>query len=80
MLRRLALSLLLPLCACGSDPADGVGGVSASEASALNDAAAMLDARTGAARNEAAGLNPAATTAARADRGRIAPADNAAKP
>ncbi|RJG53833.1 hypothetical protein D0Z70_15155 [Sphingobium terrigena] len=64
---------LLPLTACGSGSPDGVGGVSASEASALNDAAAMLDARAGAAQSGDAGLNPAAKTAAGADRGRVAP-------
>ena len=65
---------LLSLTACGSGSPDGVGGVSASEASALNDAAAMLDAQKGAAQNDNAGLNPAASTAARADRGRGTPA------
>lgn len=65
--------LLLPLAACGSESGDGVGGVSASEASALNDAAAALDARAGAAQRGDAGLNPAATAAARADRDRRAP-------
>ena len=64
MIRSLAISLLLPLAACGSASGDGVGGVSASEASALNDAAAMLDARTGAARTDENALNPAATAAA----------------
>ena len=65
---------LLSLTACGSGSPDGVGGVSASEASALNDAAAMLDAQKGAAQNYNAGRNPAASAAARADRGGVAPA------
>lgn len=69
----LIATALLPLGACGSGSPDGVGGVSASEASALNDAAAMLDAQRGAAQSGDAGLNPAASTAARADRGRIEP-------
>ena len=74
MIRATILALtLLPLAACGSEPADGVGGVSASEASALNDAAAALDARAGAAQAGDAGLNPAAAAAARADRARTVP-------
>lgn len=74
MIRALFIATaLLPLSACGSEPSDGVGGVSASEASALNDAAAMLDAQRGAAQKGDAGLNPAASAAAEADRGRIAP-------
>ncbi|SCW67623.1 hypothetical protein SAMN02927924_02043 [Sphingobium faniae] len=77
MIRILAsIATLTCLTACGSASGDGVGGVSASEASALNDAAAMLDARAGQARNEDAGLNPAAMTALRADRDRLAPADD----
>ncbi len=67
------------LAACGSGSDDGVGGVSASEASALNDAAAMLDdARSGAPSQ--AGLNPAAAAAARADRQRAAPDNQAPAP
>lgn len=58
------------LAACGSGSESGVGGVSASEASALNDAAAMLDARAGDAQAGDVGLNPAARAAAEADRGR----------
>ncbi|EQA97086.1 hypothetical protein V475_12320 [Sphingobium baderi LL03] len=76
MIRYLAsMAALVCLTACGSGPADGVGGVSASEASALNDAAAMLDARAGQIRDKEAGLNPAAMTALRADRDRAEPAD-----
>ncbi|MET0249422.1 MAG: hypothetical protein ABW164_06805 [Sphingobium sp.] len=63
------------LAACGSGSDEGVGGVSASEARALNEAAAMLDARADQTRTGEAGLNPAAMAAARADRGRIAPAN-----
>lgn len=74
----LALLCLLPLAACGSGEGDGVGGVSASEAQALNDAAARLDAQAGAAQSGQPGLNPAAQAAARADRDRL-PA-NAARP
>lgn len=48
MIRASAMLLLLALSACGSAPDDGVGGVSASEADALNDAAARIDAREGA--------------------------------
>ena len=40
-MRCLILALLLP--ACGAPSADNVGGVSRSEAEALNDAAKMLD-------------------------------------
>lgn len=85
MIRNLAaifgLAIFGPAClsACGSESGDGVGGVSASEAAALNDAAAMLDARSVEARNDSASINPAAARALRADRGRNAPlpADNA---
>ncbi|MDI1296015.1 MAG: hypothetical protein PSY12_09060 [bacterium] len=70
---RLLMPALLLMPGCGSQSGDGVGGVSASEASALNDAAAMLDAHAGAAQTTDRGLNPAASAAARADRGRIAP-------
>ncbi|AOF97933.1 putative lipoprotein [Sphingobium sp. RAC03] len=74
MIRALFIATaLLSLGACGSEPSDGVGGVSASEASALNDAAAMLDAQRGVAQSGDAGLNPAASAAAGADRGRVAP-------
>jgi hypothetical protein len=38
------LFLALTLSACGAPSADNVGGVSPSEAQALNDAAEMLDA------------------------------------
>ncbi|WP_298394871.1 hypothetical protein [Sphingobium sp.] len=72
---RLPLPLLatLALAACGSGDQDGVGGVSAGEARALNAAAARLDAQAGAAHSDAPALNPAATAAARADRNRTAP-------
>ncbi len=70
-----ALVATILLAACGSS--DGAGGVTASEASALNDAAAMLDARSSAAMTGDAGINPAATAAARAKRERTAPAVNA---
>lgn len=74
MIRATVFALsLLSLAACGSGSPDGVGGVSASEASALNEAAATLDARAGAAQAGDAGLNPAAATAARADRARTTP-------
>ena len=74
MIRALFIATaLLSLGACGSEPSDGVGGVSASEASALNDAAAMLDAQRGVAQSGDVGLNPAASAAAGADRGRVAP-------
>ena len=68
MTKRPALLLLLALGACNSGQDDGVGGVSAAEASAINAAAAQLDARAGAASPQEAGLNPAAVAAARADR------------
>lgn len=75
MNRLLAIpTLLLGLAGCGSGSDDGVGGVSASEARALNEAAATLDARTGTAQAAQDGLNPAARAAAAADRGRVAPA------
>lgn len=69
------VAMLLPLClmACGSDPTDGAGGVSASEASALNQAAAQLDAQKGAAEAGEAGLNPAAVRAAQTDRDHSGP-------
>lgn len=67
----LALLVFLPIAACGSGERDGVGGVSASEAQALNEAAARLDAQAGAAQSGQAGLNPAAQAAARADRDRV---------
>ncbi|WP_336958079.1 hypothetical protein [Sphingobium aquiterrae] len=40
-----ALASLLTTAGCGSGNGDGVGGVTASEARALNDAAEMLDSR-----------------------------------
>jgi hypothetical protein len=43
MKRQLVMSLLLVLSACSSPNDPGVGGVTRSEAEALNDAAAMLD-------------------------------------
>tara|TARA_R110000787_G_scaffold195091_2_gene306482 strand:+ start:794 stop:1036 length:243 start_codon:yes stop_codon:yes gene_type:complete len=73
-LNGLLIGLML-LGGCGSASEEGVGGVSASEAEALNDAAAMLDARSGAAQVGDGGLNPPATTAARADRNRVAPVE-----
>ncbi|MDO7834778.1 hypothetical protein Q4610_06935 [Sphingobium sp. HBC34] len=79
MMIRSALPMiaLCALAACGAgDQAgdqDGVGGVSAGEARALNAAAAQLDAQAGAAQSGSPGLNPAAATAARADRNRTAP-------
>lgn len=67
------IAALMSLAACGQTSQDGVGGVSASEASALNDAAAMLDARSGEARDPGVrDVNPAAVVAARADRRRVA--------
>ncbi|CAM5354058.1 hypothetical protein ACFSUK_14665 [Sphingobium scionense] len=68
MTKRPALLLLLALGACHASEDDGVGSVTAAEASALNAAAAQLDARAGAASPPEAGLNPAAVAAARADR------------
>ncbi|MEC3910218.1 hypothetical protein U5A82_06910 [Sphingobium sp. CR2-8] len=69
----IALASIMMLAACGSGSQDGVGGVSAGEAQALNDAAARLDAQTGAATRADPGLNPAAVTAAQANRNRTAP-------
>ena len=43
-MRMRCLILALMLSACGSPSADNVGGVTRSEAEALNDAAEMLDA------------------------------------
>lgn len=68
------LCILLGLAGCGSGSDDGVGGVSAGEARALNEVAATLDAQTGTAQDVKDGLNPAARAAAAADRGRMAPA------
>jgi hypothetical protein len=74
-MKRLAIALIpcFALASCGQpagDDASGVGGVSSGEASALNEAAATLDARSQAAQPQGGGLNPAAVTAARADRER----------
>jgi hypothetical protein len=43
MMRKLALLALIALSGCGSPSDDTVGGVTRSEAQALNDAATMLD-------------------------------------
>lgn len=75
------LPWLALLAACGSSPeGEGVGGVTASEASALNEAAATLDARSGVADQEHGGSNPAAVAAARADRDRLPPREAPAAP
>lgn len=69
ILPRIAAMLLLSLAsACGSGGNDGVGGVSASEADALNAAAARLDAQQGSAEAPRTQLNPAATRAAAAQK------------
>ncbi|MDX3900931.1 MAG: hypothetical protein QHC40_10540 [Sphingobium sp.] len=62
-LRRLTplIAMLLPLGGCGPDA--GVGGVTASEAEALNRAAATLDAQSAQARQVDGALNPAAQAA-----------------
>ncbi|MCP1468442.1 hypothetical protein J3E64_000109 [Sphingobium sp. OAS761] len=73
IVRLIALLPPLTLAACGPGSADGVGGVSASEADALNEAAARIDRQTGMAQPDGPGLNPAAEAAARADRGRRPP-------
>ncbi|SEJ34902.1 hypothetical protein SAMN05518849_105150 [Sphingobium sp. AP50] len=72
LMAALIASLMLGACGSSGDQ-DGVGGVSAGEARALNEAAARLDAQAGAAQSDDAGLNPAATAAARADRNRVPP-------
>ena len=72
--RSMALAALLVLAGCDAGSTDGVGGVSASEASALNDAASMLDARKDDAIPNDGSVNPAASAAARADRHRADPA------
>lgn len=69
-MRQAAIMMMLGLASCGSGTDDGVGGVSASEARALNEAAATLDAQAGASSGSDAGLNPAAVKAANADRNR----------
>ncbi|MEJ7926328.1 hypothetical protein WG908_06090 [Sphingobium sp. AN641] len=66
----MTLAAVAWLAGCDSEPADGVGGVSASEASALNDAASMLDTRADEALPVDGSVNPAASAAARADRHR----------
>lgn len=72
-MRQAAIMMMLGLASCGSGTDDaGVGGVSASEARALNEAAATLDAQSGASSEPNAGLNPAAVKAANADRNRSA--------
>lgn len=45
-LRLLPAMLLLTVAACGRDPEPALGGVSADEAAALNNAAEMLDNRS----------------------------------
>ncbi|MEA3389064.1 hypothetical protein [Sphingobium sp. CCH11-B1] len=69
----LPIAFLAMLTGCGSGDQDGVGGVSAGDAKALNEAAARLDAEPRGSTD--AGLNPAATGAARADRERRPPND-----
>ena len=67
MMKALLL-LLLPMVASCSEGAsgDGVGGASASEARALNDAVEMIDRRAAAPAGMAPpGLNPAAARAAK---------------
>ena len=56
MMIRFSVAMLLPFClaACGSASDDDASGISASQASALNDAAAKLDDRM-----DEAGLNAA---------------------
>lgn len=78
-MRRVAglMAMVLLTSGCGSSGDDGVGGVSASEARALNEAAAMLDAHAGAAGDKGAGLNPAARIAAERQRGAAPAADPA---
>ncbi|MEA3541111.1 MAG: hypothetical protein U9R77_03195 [Pseudomonadota bacterium] len=71
------MAMVMLTSGCGSSDDDGVGGVSASEARALNEAAAMLDARAGAAEDKSAGLNPAARMAAERQRGAQPAADPA---
>lgn len=46
MRQLLALALLFPAACSGDDEPSGPGGVTQSEAAALNDAAAMLDANS----------------------------------
>lgn len=66
---RIAAMLILSLASgCGSGGNDGVGGVSASEADALNAAAARLDAQQGSAEAPRTQVNPAATRAAAAQK------------
>jgi hypothetical protein len=63
------LMFLALLTGCGSSESDGVGGVSASDARALNEAAAMLDARVGVTDDKVGDLNRAARMAADRQRG-----------
>lgn len=64
-----ALALALLCGGCGGDTeGDGSGGVSPGEAQALNDAAAMLDARSGAPVADPPPINPAAAAARKAER------------
>lgn len=63
--RLMPIAALLLVAACGEGSGEGVGGVSASEARALNEAAEMLDARmpdvdTAAAANGSNAAAPAA--------------------
>ena len=69
---RSMIFLSLFLAACGSG-AGGDAGLSPGEASALNEAAAELDAQSLAPQERDKELNPAALSAARTDRQRTAP-------
>ncbi len=64
------LALLIALAGCSPAAEEGVGGVSASEAQALNEAATLLEQKTGGMTGGNGGLNPAAISAVDADRGR----------
>lgn len=69
-----SIAFLVVLTACGSGSQDGVGGVSAGEARALNEAAAKLDLQADDVQGADPALNPAAVAAAGADRKRTATA------
>lgn len=68
MTRMTIVAGLLALTGCGSGEQEGVGGVSASDARALNEAAAKLDAQAQNAATADDAINPAAERARSSDR------------
>lgn len=67
-----AMLVLLVSCGPAEGESDGVGGLTAAQADALNRAAARVDAQDAPTGDTGPSLNPAAAAAARADRHREA--------